>query len=195
MKVVCITGAMSGVGKTTLAENLLSRLHNWAACKVTACAGGKKHRCPRGKDESCGVCTTIEENYVIEENAEVINAKGKDTGRLVSAGAGKVLWVKSLPPYLSIAIQEAIQKLQEYDGIVFEGNNALKHVDPDLAVMVLSRDGRYKKSARDIIDKIDMFFDWKDEDELIDRVIERIGACTAEESRGVSSFTNAKDSV
>ena len=95
------------------------------------------------------------------------------------------LWVKALPPYLSIAIQEAIQKLQVYDGIVFEGNNALKHIDPDLAIMILSRDGRYKKSARDIIDKIDMFFDWKDEDELIYRIIERIGGYTVEESRGV----------
>jgi molybdopterin-guanine dinucleotide biosynthesis protein len=93
MKTVCIAGAMSGVGKTTLAEKLLSRLHNWAAIKVTACVGGARHRCPRGKSTECGVCRSLKENYVIETGSEIIEEAGTDTARLKTAGAERVLGI------------------------------------------------------------------------------------------------------
>jgi molybdopterin-guanine dinucleotide biosynthesis protein len=197
MKIICITGAMSGVGKTTLSEKLLSRLENWVACKVTACVGGKKHRCPRGMDDTCGVCVSLDENYVIEDSSEVIAVLGKDTGRLLSAGAEKVLWVKARPKFVSTAVEKVIHRLQGYDGIIFEGNHALKHLNPDLALMVLSRDGKYKRSAKNVIDKVDIFIEWENEDEQVGRIIESIDHLlsnhTTEESRGVSSFTKATD--
>ena len=73
MKAVCIAGAMSGVGKTTLVEKLLTELNNWAACKVTACIGGKDHRCPRGKSDTCGVCSSLDTGYIIEDGESIIN--------------------------------------------------------------------------------------------------------------------------
>lgn len=197
MKTICITGAMSGVGKTTLSEKLLSRLENWVACKVTACVGGKKHICPRGMDDTCGVCSSLDENYVIEDSSEVIAVLGKDTGRLLSAGAEKVLWVKARPKFVSTAVEKVIHRLQGYDGIIFEGNHALKHLNPDLALMVLSRDGKYKRSAKNVIDKVDIFIDWETEDMLIGRIIESIEHIkrdnTSGESREISSLLKAKD--
>ncbi len=159
MKIICITGAMSGVGKTTLGEKLLSRLHNWAACKVTACVGGERHRCPRGKETECGVCGSLKENYVIEAGREVIEKKGSDTARLKTAGAQEVLWVKAKPHFIAHAIQEALQILNPYDGVLFEGNHALRYLEPTLAVMIRSRNNKFKRSAREVLDKIDMFVD------------------------------------
>jgi len=174
MKIICIAGAMSGVGKTTLSEKLLARLENWAACKVTACVGGKNHRCPRGMDDTCGVCATLDEDYVVEDKSEVIGADGKDTGRLLCAGAKEVLWIKARPEFVSTAIGKAIQRLQGYEGVIFEGNHALKHLSPDLALMVLSGDGKYKRSAKDVVDKVDIFIDWENEDEQVGRIVENI---------------------
>jgi molybdopterin-guanine dinucleotide biosynthesis protein len=191
MKVVCVTGATSGVGKTTLAEKLLSRLSNWAACKVTACVGGKEHRCPRGKSETCGVCASLRQNYVIEEADDIINMPGTDTGRLLSAGAMKVLWIKSKPAYLHTAIDTVMKRLQGFDGVVFEGNHALKNLVPDLAVMVLSADGRYKRSAKQVIDRIDLFFTWENEDELLDRIIAEIHAPSCGSSPGETEQARA----
>jgi len=174
MKTVCIAGAMSGVGKTTLAEKLLSRFHNWAAIKVTACVGGTRHRCPRGKSTECGVCSSLKENYVIETRSEIIEEAGTDTARFKSAGAKRVLWIKARPRYIARAIHEALEVLNRYDGVVFEGNHVLKHFDPDLAVMIRSKDNSFKRSARDILEKVDMFVDYQCNGESVEKIFDAI---------------------
>jgi hypothetical protein len=153
MKIVCIAGSISNVGKTTFAERLLSRLPGWAACKVTVCAEGKDHRCPRGKND-CGVCASLEGNYLIEERDAVIRQEGKDTFRYSQAGASKVIWVKTRYEYLKESVERAQRKLASVPGIVFEGNHALEVIEPDVAVMLLSDPPRYKASATSVLHKI-----------------------------------------
>jgi molybdopterin-guanine dinucleotide biosynthesis protein len=174
MKIVCITAAMSGLGKTTLAERILSRVENWAACKVTACVGGDRHVCPRGKGTECGVCGSLKEKFVIEESDEVIEDEGTDTARLKSAGARKVLWVKSKPRYLAVAVREAVQRLAGYDGVIFEGNHVLSCLDPDIAVMIRSEKSRYKRSARAVLEKIDLFVESGFDDRVVDEIVDTI---------------------
>ena len=175
MKIVCITAAMSGLGKTTLAERILSRVENWAACKVTACVGGDRHVCPRGKGTECGVCGSLKEKFVIEESDEVIEAEGTDTERLKSAGARKVLWIKSKPRYLAVAVKEAVGRLAGYDGVIFEGNHALSRLEPDLAVMIRSEKSGFKRSAKAVLEKIDLFIDFGFDDRVVDHIVEKIG--------------------
>ncbi|KPJ86209.1 MAG: hypothetical protein AMS17_13550 [Spirochaetes bacterium DG_61] len=163
---------MSGVGKTTLGEKLLSRLHNWAACKVTACIGGERHRCPRGKGTECGVCSSLKENYVIEDSREIIEEEGSDTARLKTAGAQKVLWIKAKPRYIGHALQEGLQALSPYNGVLFEGNHALKYLNPDLAVMIRSQNNRVKRSAREVLEKVDMFVDCDFDGAVVEKIIE-----------------------
>lgn len=154
MKTICITGAMSGVGKTALAEAFLKNLKNWAACKVTTCIGGTAHRCPRGK-KNCGVCSSLKKDYEIEK--ESVPAGRKDTQRLFKAGAKAVLWIKAKPEFLAKSVKKALVRLKGYSGIIFEGNHALQVLNPDLAVMMLSCDDKFKKSALEIKDKINLF--------------------------------------
>jgi len=165
MKIICITGATSGVGKTTLAEMLLRNLKNWAACKVTACTGGSAHRCPRGKKD-CGVCSSLKKDYEIKKETVYSNNNAefpfmarskKDTHRLLKAGAKAVLWVKTKPEFLAKSIKRALARLKGYSGVIFEGNHALQVLNPDLALMVLSPDGRFKRSALEIKNKVDLF--------------------------------------
>jgi hypothetical protein len=170
MEIVCIAGSTSNVGKTTFAERLLSRLPGWAACKVTVCEDGKKHRCPRGKQD-CGVCASLNENYILEESDTVILQEGKDTFRYRRAGASKVIWVKTRKEYLSEAVELARGKLSSAPGIVFEGNHALETLEPDVAVMLLSNPPRYKASARAIIDKITHAGEASDS-ALLERILE-----------------------
>lgn len=175
MFTICIAAARSKSGKTTLAERLLSRLEGWAACKVTVCSPDGDHRCPRGND-ACGVCTSLDEDFLLEETPAVIEEEGKDTWRYRQAGAAKVIWVKTKPDFLRTAVSEALDRLSGFPGVVVEGNHALQVLDPDVAVMVLSgREGKpnYKPSAKAVLDKIDLFGEASDS-ALLERILERV---------------------
>ena len=177
MKIICITGATSGVGKTRLAEMFLSHLDNWAACKVTTCIGGVALRCPRGR-KSCGVCSSLKKDYEIEEETVPVKssaavpfpppkiwrvclghdtAHSKDTQRLLRAGAKAVFWIKTKPKFLKKSVGIAIKRLRKYRGIIFEGNHVLEVLNPDVAIMIMSKDGKIKKSAKEVMDKVDIF--------------------------------------
>lgn len=157
MTIISITGATSNVGKTTLIEHLLTELPGkWGVCKVTICAPGRKHRCPHGKEESCGVCTEDLQSFVAETADAVLKAEGKDTRRYYDAGADRVVWVRSREEALKEGVETAIAALSGERGILFEGNHALEVLDADVAVMVFGRPVRYKASAKKILHKIDI---------------------------------------
>lgn len=172
MKTVCITSSESGSGKTTLAKILLRHLNNWAACKVTACLPAELHSCPR--KTPCGVCSSLKTNYEIEYKKNIIEKKGTDTYRLSRAGAEKVLWVKAKPDFLAEAIGKVLKKFRKYRGIIFEGNHALKVLNPDLSVMLFPDGSHMKKSARDIMDKIDIFVKDMNDKNIVDKILKRI---------------------
>jgi len=167
MKTLCITAQRSDLGKTVLSERLLARLENWAACKVTLCTDGP-HVCPRGRN--CGACGSLEGDYVIETDEQVIAQKGKDTARLLNAGAAPVFWIKAKEEFVKDAIDEALARLSGAEGVLLEGNGALKAIKPDLAVMVTSPDGKMKNSARDIWSKIDMFVEDVNDEKVLEAI-------------------------
>jgi len=174
MKTICITAATSKLGKTTLVEKLLPRLKGWAACKVTACIPHGRQGCPRGKEDTCGVCSSLNENYVIEEDEKVIRQPGTDTGRYSEAGAAKVIWVKTKPEYIQEALEKVFAICRAYPGIIFEGNHVLEHVTPDVSAMLLSPKGLYKASAKDVKEKVDLFFPSGDYDTAVRELCSRI---------------------
>ncbi|OIO39411.1 MAG: hypothetical protein AUJ75_01260 [Candidatus Omnitrophica bacterium CG1_02_49_10] len=155
MKTICVAGAVSGAGKTTIASLLLSRLKGWAAIKLTACEDPGEHKCP--KREPCGACDLIGKEPVIEEDYNILSRGDKDTARFFTAGAGKVIWVRAPAGMVPEALDMAFAKLSSFDGVVIEGNHALTAFDADTAVMVLSPDGGFKASAEAVLEKIDIF--------------------------------------
>jgi hypothetical protein len=57
---------------------------------------------------------------------------------------------------------------------MFEGNHVLKHFDADLAVMIRSRDNGFKRSAMDVLEKVDMFVDYWCNGESVEKILDAI---------------------
>ena len=92
-EMLMIGSAESNVGKTELACALLrkfSKSCNITGIKVTTIKD-EDGRCPRG-GEGCGVCSSLEGVYHITE--ELNRNSGKDTARLLAAGASRVFWLR-----------------------------------------------------------------------------------------------------
>lgn len=152
MRIITVSGAHSGVGKTKVAELLLKKLKDWSALKITV-----THRqgiCPVHKD--CHTCDELHSDFSVIGNKDIIEAKGKDTQRLKTAGAKEVLWLKSKPEALKKGIHKAISLFKNTRGLVIESNSALKYLKPDLAIFVKRKDSILKPSAKKILEKADL---------------------------------------
>jgi len=169
MKTICVAGGASKAGKTAFAAKLLARLQGWSACKVTTCVERAGEACPRGRDHECGVCGRLERPFEIDE--ETGSGTQNDTGRLRAAGASRVLWVRTRPASLAESVRRALEMLKGSPGVLLEGNHVLLVMDPDVAVMVLPRNGGMKQSARDVQDKVDIFADGFEDGTALESVL------------------------
>ena len=129
MKIIIVSGAQSGVGKTYLAEKLLNYLPEWSALKVTVSKDGS---CPH--ERSCRICPEIKEPFYIIKDERIINQAGKDTARLKTAGAKQVIWLKAKPEGLNDGLHKALSEFSDCYGVVIEGTSALKFIKPDLNI-------------------------------------------------------------
>lgn len=148
------------VGKTELVCALIQRFaahHRITALKVTT-VSETDGRCPRG-GEGCGVCTSFEGAYFMTE--ETSAPPDKDTGRLLSAGAARVFWLRVRENHLVEGI-EALREAADPDALtVCESNSLRSVVHPDLFLMVRDwRSATFKPTAervRDCADRIVRF--------------------------------------
>lgn len=152
MRIITVSGAHSGVGKTAVAEILLQKLKNWSALKITLTH--REGACPVHKD--CKACDELHSDFSIISKKDIIEAKGKDTQRLKSAGAKEVLWLKAKPEALGRGIKKAISLFKKTKGLVIESNSALKYLKPDLSIFVRNKDSVLKPSAKEILERIDL---------------------------------------
>lgn len=151
MKIITVSGAHSGVGKTMLVARLLKNLHGWSALKVTVAHDGA---CPLNKN--CGACDKLRDKYCIIANKDIIEKEGKDTQRFKASGAKEVLWLMARPSGLKRGIREAIARFRNTKGIIIEGTSILKYLNPDLAIFVRNRDSVLKPSAKGVLGKMDL---------------------------------------
>ncbi|MBE0425153.1 MAG: hypothetical protein IBX72_00700 [Nitrospirae bacterium] len=132
--IIGIGGAYSGAGKTTYASLILKRLKGWGAIKYTK--------------------TSL---YIsITDDIEILSEKGKDTRKLLDSGAERVLWVQSPVSELPDIIQMAAGMLSYLEGILIEGNSAIKMLKPDFVVFVAGDNKRFKKSAENVLSMADI---------------------------------------
>jgi len=150
-KMLMIGSAGSNVGKTELACALLNKFsknHDIVGIKVTTIKD-KDGQCPRG-GKGCGVCSSLEGNFCITE--ETNRASGKDTSRLLAAGAGRVFWIRVLKEHLIEGITALLDIIGPEAVSICESNSLRQVVEPGLFLMARKNDSNaWKSSAVDVI--------------------------------------------
>jgi molybdopterin-guanine dinucleotide biosynthesis protein len=132
--IIGIGGGHSGAGKTTIACEVLKKVEGWGAIKFTR---------------------TFFYSSITDDQG-VLSEKGKDTGRLLEAGAEKVLWVQSSGDELAETASMAVQMLSNLPGIVVEGNSMIEVLTPDIVIFVAGSRERFKPGAERVLDMADI---------------------------------------
>lgn len=152
-----IGSAGANVGKTELACEFIKRFGRdryLIGIKVTTIKA-KDGRCPRGV-EGCGVCSSLDGDFYITEEADSIS--GKDTSRLLAAGAKRVFWLRVMRTHLEEGLVALLDVIGRDVVSICESNSLRNVVEPGLFLMVKSpplgvlRSGSrvWKKSAQEV---------------------------------------------
>jgi len=151
-----IGSAGRNVGKTELACSIIRRFspeRPMTGIKVTTITA-RDGTCPRG-GKGCGVCSSLTGNYCITE--EHGDPPGKDTSRLLEAGAHRVFWLRVMKPYLLEGIQDLLRIVEPGSTCVCESNSLRTVIEPGLFLMVRDRNATgYKASADAVKDLADI---------------------------------------
>ncbi|MCP4264553.1 MAG: hypothetical protein GY777_03090 [Candidatus Brocadiaceae bacterium] len=124
----------------------------WSALKITIRHEGS---CPRHTE--CDTCDDGYEPFKVLTEDDVIRQEGKDTDRMVSAGASKVVWLQSDSNVEKAGIDAALACFDKTHNLLVEGNSFLRVRSADVAVLVVSPFiDKIKRSAKLLIDKIDI---------------------------------------
>jgi len=145
-RMLMIGSSASNIGKTALACALLKQVNkncDVIGIKVTTIRD-KEGRCPRG-GEGCGICSSLEGVYSIVEEFDI--SSGKDTARLLAAGASRVFWLRVREEHLMEGIT-ALLDIIGHDAVsICESNSLRQVVEPGLFLMVGSRNSKNWKSS------------------------------------------------
>jgi LAO/AO transport system kinase len=130
-----IGGAHSGAGKTTYASQLLRSLKGWGAIKYTK--------------------TALYSSIV--EDSDLLSREGKDTRRLLDAGAERVIWVRCPATDIENVLPLAVEKLSDLKGIIVEGNSAIEFLRPDIILFIFGSDpAEIKEPAKEVLRRADV---------------------------------------
>lgn len=145
-----VGASASNVGKTELACTLLRRFskgHRVVGVKVTTIAS-KDRPCPRG-GQGCGVCSSLDGPYRITQ--ETACDSGKDTGKLLAAGAEAVYWLCVLRAHLQEGLDALLETVDRDAAVICESNSLRQIVEPGLFLIVENGNRTpWKDSARQV---------------------------------------------
>jgi molybdopterin-guanine dinucleotide biosynthesis protein len=152
--IVAVSGLSSNTGKTTLVCDLLERLPDWEAIKLTR---GHYRSC--GKDPlGCCVSDLIRDEPLIRSGREENYEVGKDTGRYWDAGAANVHWVIAGEDQVEDGVRQALSRVQS-TGVLVEGNSFLDYIIADYAIMCArAGENKLKTSARRTLARADALY-------------------------------------
>jgi len=135
LKIISVTGAHSGVGKTTLCSVLFDNLKGFGGIKFTK--------------------TPLYTSVI--DDARILNEEGKDTAMFLKSGAEKVAWIQSPGgDELEDALNIALSKMSGLKGVVIEGNSPLDFLTPHLIIFIIDKNGEIKPSASKVSEKADI---------------------------------------
>ncbi|NQU64906.1 MAG: molybdenum cofactor guanylyltransferase [SAR324 cluster bacterium] len=152
-------------GKTEFACELIRKYRDQGTVigvKITA-IDEEGSACPRGGD-GCGVCSSFTGKYSVTE--ERGGPAGKDTVRMLEAGAHKVYWLRVKKRHLQEGVSALTQLFAESDCVICESNSSRQVLEPGFFMVMREEGSRViKKTCRDVIkyaDKVVTFhgFGW-----------------------------------
>ena len=150
-----IGSAGRNAGKTEFACTLLRRFarrRELVGVKVTA-IDQMNGECPRG-GEGCGVCTSLKGVLCITD--ETTGPPGKDTTRMLEAGAARVLWLRCLKSHLEQGAKTLIEAMGPDAVCVCESNSLRRVLKPGVFVIVKDKKSSgFKASAEDVLQYAD----------------------------------------
>ena len=147
--IVAVGGFTSNSGKTTLVCELLNRLEGWEAIKVSR---GHYRSCGRDP-RACCISPLLGSEPVVRSGRAETYARGKDTGRYWDAGASEVHWTVVTDKQVDEGVRVALGRVKS-EGVLIEGNSLLRHLEPDLFLMVARPDVlKIKPTARRALPK------------------------------------------
>ncbi len=158
--ILTIGSAGRNTGKTEFACELIRKYHKKETVigvKITT-IDEEISGCPRGGD-GCGVCSSFQGKYSISE--ELDGPAGKDTVRMLEAGADKVYWLRVRKNYLREGVSALMQRFDESDCVICESNSSRLVLEPGFFMVMREEGSRViKKTCRDVIkyaDKVVIF--------------------------------------
>jgi molybdenum cofactor guanylyltransferase len=163
---IMVGAAEQNAGKTTFACRLIRRFtaqRPVVGVKVTTIVA-RDGECPRGK-QGCGVCTSLKHDFEITQ--ELDGPPGKDTTRMLEAGAERVYWLRTMAAHLPRAAAALARTLGPDALTVCESNSLRQAARPDLFIMARQKHSpRFKPSARRVRDRADreVLFDGSEHD-------------------------------
>jgi len=141
-----IGSAGSNIGKTELACRIIRKFSCCAeitGIKVTTILK-KDGRCPRG-GIGCGVCSSLEGNYCITEEKDVLH--GKDTAKMLNAGAKRVFWLRVLKDHLDEGLTALLNCIGDKAVSVCESNSLRLVAEPGLFFVVRKKGSHAIKTS------------------------------------------------
>lgn len=140
----------ANVGKTELACAVIrkfSQNRDIIGIKITTIKA-KDGKCPRG-GTGCGVCSSLKDDFIITE--ETNSSSGKDTGRLLAAGASRVFWLRVMKESLTEGINTLLDVMPPDTPLVCESNSIRHVVQPGLFLIVTTpASKKWKASANSV---------------------------------------------
>ena len=167
-----IGSAGTNVGKTELACALIRKFckskgtpkrkktrlgssRDIVGIKVTTIKA-KDGQCPRG-GQGCGVCSSLEGDFCITEEgtreaaSQTGGSSGKDTARLLAAGASRVFWLRVMKTHLKEGLAALLDIIGPDAVSICESNSLRQVVEPGLFLIVKDRNLKvWKNSARSV---------------------------------------------
>lgn len=146
-----IGSAGANVGKTELACAILRKFsrsgEEIVGVKVTT-INEKDGQCPRG-GEGCGVCSSLEGVYLITQENDPTS--GKDTAKLLAAGASRVYWLRVLRRHIEDGFAALLELLGPDATSICESNSLRQVVEPALFFVAERKDAKvWKPSAVEV---------------------------------------------
>lgn len=154
-RMVLIGAAGRNVGKTEFACKLIRQLaprRDVIGVKITTIReqGGS---CPRG-GAGCGVCGSLQGPYLVTEEHDTTS--GKDTARMLEAGASRVLWLRVRQANLEEGVCALMNLIPADAPIVCESNSVREIVTPSCFIIIRAKGSEeIKESCRRVMAKAD----------------------------------------